>query len=90
MRTRAQGSGRPWVACGRWDVDGGGRQCWVNKGMRRAGKGNEMGGVAWEGRPHRSTTMVRVRGQGRKASPQYNCGEGAWTGKEGLTTVQLW
>ena len=34
----------------------------MNKGMRCMGKGNEMGRVAWEGRPHCSTTVVRVHG----------------------------
>ena len=83
------------MACGRWDADGGGCQCWVNKGTRRVGKGSEMGGVAWEGRPHRSTTVVRVRGYSGRRGQQW---QGAvaelkwaeWPGKEGLTTVQLW
>ena len=59
------------------------------------GKGNEMGGEAGEGRPHRSTTVVRVRGRGGWRGQQW---QGAvaelkwaeWPGKEGLTTVQLW
>ena len=32
-------------------------------GTRHVGKGSEMGRVAWEGRPHYSTTVVRVRGR---------------------------
>ena len=95
MRTRAQGMGPPCVACGRWDADGGGRQYWVNKGMRRVGKGNKMGRVAWEGRPHCSTTVVRLcGGSGRRgqrwqgAAAELKWAE--WPGKEGLTAVQLW
>ena len=50
------------------DGEDGGRR--ANEGTRRMGKGNEMGGVAWEGRPHRSTTVVRVRGRSGRRGQQ--------------------